>query len=455
MTIGFFELATSYESKMGLSVPETRSVVDIVNSTGNRFTLSVSDLILALEDLLDKNDRFLEAGEQYNETRWREASKTLFRSDAVKTLASTQTKAFFTVLSRLVSAARKMSGRDFDENRLDLGRTSLKLTLEAFGEATDNNSSVPYKVATNRAATPAMKGENILLYGAPGTGKSKAANDDALLRTAGKSELVFRTVFHGDTMQGDFIGAIRPKLDGASVSYGFAPGPFSRALKAAVANPSEHVVLIIEELNRANAAAAFGEVFQLLDRDEFGASCYEVHPENEELSIYVYGSEGEEKNASQATIYIPSNLSLIATMNSADQGVKSIDMAFRRRWKAIYQRLDVSRASDVFVWLDPTLQMSWRDFLGALNDYLVSEFATEEDRLIGQYFASETDLEDGRIPDKLLLYLWDDLLRGEDRSALFSGNLRTYAHLQAEAHDRGTYFSEGFLTIASQWTRQG
>lgn len=451
----FFERAASYESRMGLSVPETRSVVEIVNSTGNRFTLPVSDLLIALEDLLDKNEGFVEAGEQYNEARWREASKNLFRSDTVKTLASTQTKAFFTVLSRLLGAANNVSPDEFDENRLDLDRNALKLAIKAFGDATVANASVMTRVATDRAALPALKGENILLYGAPGTGKSRAASDDALFRTVGKKELIFRTVFHGDTMQGDFVGAIRPKLSGASVSYGFAPGPFARALKAAISNPSEHVVLIIEELNRANAAAAFGEVFQLLDRDDSGASCYEVHPESEELSTYIYGARGEHTDDAQTTIYIPANLTLIATMNSADQGVKSIDMAFRRRWKAIYQRLDVSGAPNALVSLDPTLQMPWREFLGVLNDYLVSEFATEEDRLIGQYFASESDLADGRVPDKLLLYLWDDLLRGEDRTALFSGNLRTYAQLQSEANGRGSYFSEGFLTAVFQRARQG
>ena len=127
---------------------------------------------------------------------------------------------------------------------------------------------------------PAEMGINKIFYGAPGTGKSHSV--DGLLGDI-SDEFAVRTVFHPDTQNSDFFGCLKPKMVNGGVQYGFAPGPFSTALRKAYLDPDHHYFLVIEELNRAPAAAVFGELFQLLDRDAFsGKGKYRVDYPNEE-----------------------------------------------------------------------------------------------------------------------------------------------------------------------------
>ena len=131
--------------------------------------------------------------------------------------------------------------------------------------------------------------ENILLYGVPGSGKSheiktKYCNDEKMME---------RVVFHPDYTYSDFVGQILPRVEkdkdgNEKLKYVFTPGPFTRMLKKAQEDPSNHYYLVIEELNRGNAPAIFGEIFQLLDRkdeDEFPGSGVWMFV----LSMLVYG----------------------------------------------------------------------------------------------------------------------------------------------------------------------
>lgn len=163
-------------------------------------------------------------------------------------------------------------------------------------------------------------GVNVLLYGVPGCGKSheiktKYCNDKKYME---------RVVFHPDYTYSDFVGQILPKTDGVTISYPFTEGSFTTILRKAIHDPGHMYYLVIEEINRGNAPAIFGEVFQLLDRED-GTSEYGIN--NFDIARCVYGAGMEEEE-----IKIPGNLTILATMNTADQNVFTLDTAFKRRW---------------------------------------------------------------------------------------------------------------------------
>ncbi|MBF4391391.1 AAA family ATPase, partial [Vibrio anguillarum] len=117
----------------------------------------------------------------------------------------------------------------------------------------------------------------IIYYGAPGTGKSYRIKNEI-----GQAKQI-RTVFHPDTQYSDFVGTLKPKTvtnnaGDPIITYEFRPGPFTKAFIEAekVKSTLEPVYLVIEEINRASAAAVFGELFQLLDRKANGSSEYEI-----------------------------------------------------------------------------------------------------------------------------------------------------------------------------------
>ena len=169
-------------------------------------------------------------------------------------------------------------------------------------------------------------GENVIVYGVPGSGKSYKVKHEYL---AGLGEEQHeRVVFHPDYTYSDFVGQILPeKGDNGSLTYKFNPGPFTRIMKKAYESPDKKFVLVIEEINRGNAPAIFGDIFQLLDRekegDEEGFSEYSIT--NHEIGRELFDDE-------DAKIKIPSNLSIIATMNTSDQNVFTLDNAFQCIW---------------------------------------------------------------------------------------------------------------------------
>lgn len=170
-----------------------------------------------------------------------------------------------------------------------------------------------------------------------------------------------------------------------------------KQLVKAFKNPNKNYLLLIEEINRANVAAVFGDVFQLLDRDETGESEYFIATSKElqeylikefkdvELSEEV--SNKLEKDFSR--LYLPSNLYIWATMNSADQGVMLMDTAFRRRWEFKY--LGINDAADANkedfanykFKINSTETVKWDEFRRELNKKL-SSLNIPEGKLIGQ-----------------------------------------------------------------------
>ena len=259
---------------------------------------------------------------------------------------------------------------------------------------------------------------NILLYGVPGCGKSytiktEYCNDDDHME---------RAVFHPDYTYSDFIGQILPKVSEGRITYEFAPGPFARILKKAVDNPTEEFYLVVEEINRGNAPAIFGDVFQLLDRDESGFSEYGVS--NENISAYVYGN-------TTTKIKIPANLFVLATMNTSDQNVFTLDTAFKRRWtmEMIENNIDACDYAHqpICAW-----GITWGTFAKTINKKIIElgeNNLSNEDNRLGAYFVREADLTDAkRFGEKVLMYLWNDAFKF-DHDKVFKAEYRTFDEL--------------------------
>lgn len=270
--------------------------------------------------------------------------------------------------------------------------------------------------------------ENVLFYGVPGCGKSYSVEQRYEKQVTNKQCKV-RVVFHPDYTYSDFVGQLMPVLKEVpnaqgekeeKLQYEFVPGPFTRILDVAYANHQEKCLLIIEELNRGNAPAIFGEIFQLLDRNDDGSSKYAIY--NSDIANEVHKDK-------LCPIKLPPNLTIVATMNTSDQNVFTMDTAFQRRWqmKHIPNRftgdsLDDKTITHVAKHL-PNSDISWGVFAQTINKKMHTAnlgFGGTDDKSLGVYFATDNDLDDAeRFAEKVLKYLWDDAFK-LGRQALFS-----------------------------------
>lgn len=263
-------------------------------------------------------------------------------------------------------------------------------------------------------------GVNELYYGVPGSGKSFTI--DCIVK---ESEYE-RVVFHPDYTYSDFVGQIMPRLkrnaDGTEkLTYEFVPGPFTKALKAAVDNEDSMHFLVIEEINRGNAPAIFGDVFQLLDRNEDGSGKY--HITNFDIAREVYGDDAAE-------IRIPSNLSILATMNTSDQNVFTLDTAFQRRWNMKYIENNVAEAEHANEKIEYS-DVTWGGFASAVNEEILeynAELSSSEDKQLGAYFVTKAELTSDKFPEKALKYLWDDAFKLE-REKIFRPEIKSVGDL--------------------------
>jgi 5-methylcytosine-specific restriction protein B len=315
----------------------------------------------------------------------------------------------------------------------------------------------PDKVDVPPNAVPADLPRNRILYGAPGTGKSHRL-DSEISAYFGDEILYERVTFHPDYTYGQLVGAYRPvpiyreasgallaadKVTDAGkheplIDYAFVPGPFLRLLVRALKNPEHKFVLVIEELNRANAPAVFGEVFQLLDRDSQGVGKFSVMMPTEAQDYL-------RSHGIPTSVRLPANLYLWATMNSADQGVMPLDAAFKRRWTFEYVPLNASEGVTAAWMIHLNFlggSVPWNTFRAAINDHLRNR-EVPEDRLLGPFFMRQEELESGQaFRNKLLLYLRDDVVR-HNPEALFKGTSLSYGAL-ADAYEKGDpVFAEG------------
>ena len=324
-----------------------------------------------------------------------------------------------------------------------------------------------------QSSTPFTSPEQIIYYGVPGSGKSHEIKhkleEEYKIPEEKQDVFVERTVFHPEYTNADFIGQIMPKLVQGKTDFVFKPGPFTSILKKALCDSQNRYVLIIEEINRGNAAAIFGELFQLLDRidDEskktshdgslntYGKGWSEYFVMNSEINNYIRDSDdtfdGKALDingihfSANTGIRLPPNLSILATMNTSDQNVFTLDNAFQRRW-------DMKLIENVFgdteeetnqrnAFVDSAKQITWEKFQTAINIKIgkMSEDAglsSMEDKRLGCWFVKAVKLGNDYIiskdlfAEKVLKYLWDDAFKF-CREKVFNG----YTNLESLTRD--------------------
>lgn len=267
------------------------------------------------------------------------------------------------------------------------------------------------------------KGTNKIFYGTPGCGKSYHIQHNILEKENYAADNVIRTTFYQDYSNTDFVGQILPKIEKdetsgkETVKYIFNPGPFTLALIRAISNPTEKVALVVEEINRGNAPAIFGDIFQLLDRDADGISEYGIVNVSvlDYLNDYVFEVNGEKKNYIFKEIKIPGNMDIFATMNTSDQNVYTLDTAFVRRWDK--EKIKNSFADCKFASTNvPGMNYTWQEFVTAINNHIakhLEDLQVNEDKQIGVFFVKESLL--GSTPEKFAYkvfdYLWSDVAK--------------------------------------------
>lgn len=282
---------------------------------------------------------------------------------------------------------------------------------------------------------------NRILFGAPGTGKSYAINKD-LKKLIGEDNDYERVTFHPDYSYANFVGTYKPVPDidndgKKKITYKYVPGPFMRvyvnALKNSRTEDVKPFLLIIEEINRANTAAVFGDIFQLLDRGGNFVSEYPIQA-SEDIKEYL----SDELNVDSdeiSEIKIPDNMFIWATMNSADQGVFPMDTAFKRRWDFEYLGIDDNdkelHGKYVYLADDKSQKVEWNNLRKAINSFLEKE-GINEDKQIGPYFISKNIVvpENGdeidrdefirTFKNKVIMYLFEDAARSK-RARIFDG----------------------------------
>jgi hypothetical protein len=279
--------------------------------------------------------------------------------------------------------------------------------------------------------------KQIIYFGAPGTGKSHYVKEKEL--DSVRDDKIFRVTIHPEYTYSDFIGQLLPESDltGGLVNFKFNPGPFTSALKEAFSDTNQNVYLVLEEISRGNVAAIFGDIFQLLDRNESFESKYPI--KNKNISALIVQLLND-------NIYLPSNFNIIGTVNVNDQSVFPMDTAFKRRFEWEYitsrpsvdsdgNRLEKLNNAKIKVSIDNqatnNLETNWQSLYTSLNEFITDKdngMGKSEDKQLGQFFVNfrerlVSDSYSADIPiaeqankeintvirNKVLLYLWQDV----------------------------------------------
>ncbi len=292
-----------------------------------------------------------------------------------------------------------------------------------------------------------------IYYGAPGTGKSKAIKD----LTFGES--VIRTTFHPDSDYASFVGTYKPiteevvlrdcygkkviddetkeVVNEERIAYKFIPQAFLEAYVEAwkILGSGKKQYLIIEEINRGNCAQIFGDLFQLLDRNEYGFSDYPIVADkdmqkylekefagweitNKDEINQLYGEANMVNLIMKGErLVLPSNLYIWATMNTSDQSLFPIDSAFKRRWEWKYVPIREGRDKETNAPLNWYIntgdkQYNWWSFISKVNK-LIGSLTNSEDKKLGYFFckAKDGEIDADLFVSKVIFYLWNDVFK--------------------------------------------
>lgn len=295
-------------------------------------------------------------------------------------------------------------------------------------------------------------GNNIIYFGAPGTGKSYKVTEliQKTYPTYGinNNDNVFRITIYPDYSYYNFIGSILPTMHDNKIIYEFSPGIFTLALLKALQNKNKHIFLIIEEMSRGNIASIFGDIFQLLDRRDDGYSEYFI--DNSIISNFIT----KETNQNITKIFLPPNLSIIGTVNINDQNVNVLDTAFKRRFEFRYIQVEPIQQNGTylnsFTFKLGNNSFEWNALYMTLNLFIINKLNLNEDKQIGQFFikfGTDNEYNKNLIKNKLLHYLWEDIQNNtiNNEYSIFNQSIKSFSLLYKQFDENINIFSDEFL----------
>ena len=206
--------------------------------------------------------------------------------------------------------------------------------------------------------------------------------------------------------------------DDSTITYAFTPQVFTNAYVHAWEHPNEKVYLVIEEINRGNCAQIFGDLFQLLDRKDDGTSCYSIRADKD-LADYLQHtlSGGAKRGIEEGNLCLPSNLHIIATMNTSDQSLFPMDSAFKRRWDWEYIPINYGnevKSGEFEIAIgekENQKRYRWIDFLKAINKRIL-KVTGSEDKQMGNFFI-KSSIKEKEFKSKVMAYLWHEVCKDE------------------------------------------
>lgn len=340
------------------------------------------------------------------------------------------------------------------ESRIDNGTPSFYITFLRPDEAQINPKSFCFSVINDKTQDTCEHSKNQeekclqqIFYGAPGTSKSYTINKIT------RNKEVIRTTFHPDSDYSTFVGAYKPTTDmlpicnelGEPMKIGGTPLHKEQIVYKFVAQSFLQAYinawkmwldgtpqyLVIEEINRGNCAQIFGDLFQLLDRNDVGYSDYPITADKDmqkhlckafeginlpnvkvsEINSMYNGKPIAEKIFKGEVLLLPNNLYIWATMNTSDQSLFPIDSAFKRRWDWTY--MSISDAGKGWVIEVNNKHYDWWDFVTKINDKIAST-TSSEDKKLGYFFCKADKnkiIKSDRFVGKVLFYLWNDVFK--------------------------------------------
>jgi hypothetical protein len=345
--------------------------------------------------------------------------------------------------SQIVSDNIKLTDDDMNELNITFSDTMAKIS--------DDDIENLFLTEINQ---PNVDELQVIYYGAPGTGKSHK------IKKITKGKEPYRTTFHPDTDYASFVGAYKPTMGTEVVRnvagdavvrnsvpetkeciiYEFVPQTFLLAYEEAwrkQGSKDSAVYLVIEEINRGNCAQIFGDLFQLLDRNDEGYSEYPIHadadlkkqlrkmlsgisvPNEADINSLYSEKDVVSKVKSGEILLLPNNLYILATMNTSDQSLFPIDSAFKRRWN--WQYVPIFDAHKDWVIEIGNLTYKWYDFIEAVNKEIYGA-TSSEDKELGYFFCKAKDgvIDAKTFVGKVIFYLWNDVFKDYDiKDSLF------------------------------------
>ena len=387
------------------------------NLNGNTLSSSEEDTLKAL-DIDEKSKSYLQ--KFMTDYSWWGGAKTIDRGDFYVSPILSH--------ARLVNASQSFVADlcAFLSDKDDLVKAIIA------GEATED-----YSIQTSSNTIS----RQVIYYGAPGTGKSHKIKEILAGQNIQK-ENIFRTTFHPDSDYSTFVGAYKPTrgkkplyglnggitvrmkegdrmLEEETITYNFIPQAFLNAYIRSY-QTTDNVYLIIEEINRGNCAQIFGDLFQLLDRDEEGKSEYTIKADTD-LKAYLEETLGtDNEGIKDGEICLPSNLYIYATMNTSDQSLFPIDSAFKRRWDWEYEPIKYKNTKWEIDIQDK--RYSWVSFQKIVNDKIF-DATHSEDKMLGDFFVNPGNqiISEKMLVNKILFYLWNDVCK-DGESDIFKVN---------------------------------